>query len=155
MGVFSSTSAIRGTSEKTPTPTAAPSSPETHPHWPHLLRLRDPLFVGRWSKKSQFSLSTSLEELVFGGDISTALLNLCPNNSRELPGILSMADTGQRTNGSQFFICTAKTEWLDGKHVIFGQVVEGFDVKKVVEKVGSKSGMTSKLIMVVDCSQLF
>ncbi|TXG60268.1 hypothetical protein EZV62_014841 [Acer yangbiense] len=70
------------------------------------------------------------------------------------PGILSMANTGRRTNGSQFFICTTKTEWLDGKQVVFGQVVEGFDVMKAVEKVGSSSGMTSKPVMVADCGQL-
>merc|ERR1711953_136121 len=70
------------------------------------------------------------------------------------PGILSMANAGPNTNGSQFFLCTAKTSWLDGKHVVFGQVVEGMDVVKKVESFGSQSGKCSQKICVADSGQL-
>merc|ERR1712193_251223 len=70
-------------------------------------------------------------------------------------GCLSMANAGPNTNGSQFFVCTGQTPHLDGKHVVFGNTVEGYDsVVKAIEKVGSQSGATSKPVIIADCGQL-
>ena len=72
----------------------------------------------------------------------------------EAPMYLSMANAGPNTNGSQFFITTVKTAWLDGKHVVFGKILEGVEFIKTIEGQGSQSGKPKSVITIVDSGEL-
>jgi cyclophilin family peptidyl-prolyl cis-trans isomerase len=89
-------------------------------------------------------------ESIYGGKFPDENFQL----KHDQPGLLSMANSGPNTNGSQFFICTVKTAWLDGKHVVFGKISEGMDVVKAIEGVGSRSGTTSKDVMIADSGEI-
>merc|ERR1711972_520268 len=81
-------------------------------------------------------------ESIYGGKFADEFEHGVIGHSE--PMLLSMANAGPNTNGSQFFITVARTPHLDGKHVVFGQVVDGQDVVKKMEKVGSGGGRTSQ-----------
>jgi len=69
-------------------------------------------------------------------------------------GILSMANSGPGTNNSQFFITLDKTDWLDGRHVVFGSVTRGMEIVKAIEAVGRVSGKPKKPVVIADCGEL-
>ncbi|KAF8519977.1 peptidyl-prolyl cis-trans isomerase cyclophilin type [Hysterangium stoloniferum] len=72
----------------------------------------------------------------------------------ERPFLLSMANSGPNTNGSQFFITTIATSWLDGKHCVFGEVVEGRELVKQIEALGSGHGAPKETVVITNCGTL-
>jgi len=70
------------------------------------------------------------------------------------PFVLSMANSGPHTNGSQFFITTKRTPHLDGRHVVFGTVLEGFEVVKLIEMNGSSSGTPKRKVTITKAGVL-
>eukprot|EP00752_Nemacystus_decipiens_P006807 g6110.t1 len=92
-------------------------------------------------------------ESIYGGKFDDEAFP--PELIHNKAGVLSMANSGKNTNGSQFFICTVPTPWLDGKHVIFGQVEEGsMDLVMRIEKIGSRSGAPSERVEITDSGEL-
>jgi len=79
----------------------------------------------------------------------------CTNQVKfDKPGLLAMANRGPNTNGSQFFVTTAKTDWLNMKHTIFGEVTQGYDVVQKIEALGSRNGMPKEKVQILKITQL-
>ena len=89
-------------------------------------------------------------ESIYGGKFADENFKI----KHSKPGLLSMANSGPNTNGSQFFITTETTPWLDGKHVVFGEVTNGMNIVKMIEKTASAKGNTSVPVVIERCGQL-
>lgn len=89
-------------------------------------------------------------ESIYGGEFKDENFKL----RHDQPFLLSMANAGRNTNGSQFFLTTAATPWLDRKHVVFGRLVSGQDVARAIERCGSESGRTKQKVLVANCGEL-
>ena len=89
-------------------------------------------------------------ESIYGGKFEDEGFNI----GHSAPGLLSMANSGPDSNGSQFFITTVPTPFLDGKHVIFGELDSGFQTLGALEEIGSASGAPAKRAVIVDCGEL-
>jgi peptidylprolyl isomerase len=89
-------------------------------------------------------------ESIYGGKFADENFSIRHSS----PGYVSMANAGPNTNGSQFFITTVTTSWLDGRHVVFGKVLDGFDVVKKVESMGSQSGRPQAKVSIVKSGEL-
>ena len=74
--------------------------------------------------------------------------------AHSVPFLLSCANAGPNTNGSQFFITVGGCTWLDRKHVVFGAVEDGFSVVKEIENVGSGMGQPSQKVVIVNCGEV-
>jgi cyclophilin family peptidyl-prolyl cis-trans isomerase len=89
-------------------------------------------------------------ESIYGAKFADEAFTL----KHDQPFLLSMANAGPNTNGSQFFITTVPTPHLDGKHCIFGKVTKGSEIVKAVEAVGSQTGKCSQAVVITDCGML-
>jgi peptidylprolyl isomerase len=89
-------------------------------------------------------------ESIYGSKFNDENFNL----THDKGGLLSMANAGPNTNGSQFFITTTVTPWLDGKHVVFGELREGLELLQAIEARGTRSGRPSAAVVIEDCGQL-